>query len=102
MYVITKGEKPFDALMDGELTRNDPDTRAIAVGNQLAKQIMEEKDSGRPGHYYGRDIVIEGQMPASLFLMAAREFEDDPTWYTDDKKFQDFMARHPKWNWLKR
>lgn len=101
MYIITKGDKPFDDVMGAEALRGFvDDIEPIMERNKMAKAIMEEKDRGRPGHYYGRDVVIEASVPLAVGLMAAREFGDDPLWYRDDNKFQDFMRRHSEYSWL--
>lgn len=71
-----------------------PGLDASIERNRLMKKIVAEKDSGKPGHYYGRDIMIEGEVPLAVFLAAALEFDGDPDWFKDDKKFQDYMSRH--------
>jgi hypothetical protein len=77
------------------------DIERIAENNRIYKRVMAEKKVGRPGHYYGRDIVIEGSMPVALFIAAAQEFGADPDWWKDDRKFDDYMTRHPEWDWRK-
>ena len=101
MYTVTKhSEKiaewsqadalhPFIDDMDEQMERN-----------ALARKIMAEKDSGRPGHYYGRSIVIEGEIPAAAFAVAPAEFGGDPDWWKSDTKFQAFMKKHPEYSWL--
>lgn len=90
-------------MLDGSDIRhviNDYDQ--IARNNQVYKQVMAEKAIGRPGHYYGRDVVLEGSMPVALFIAAAQEFGADPDWWKDDKKFDNYMLRHPEWDWRKK
>src|SRR3972149_1034909 len=102
-FIISKGSKPCDDVMSPQTLRGFvSDVDRIMEKNQSAKQIMEEKDSGRPGHYYGRDVVLEGAVPLAVHLMAAREFGDDISWFQDDRKFQDFMVRHPEYSYLRR
>lgn len=76
------------------------DLEPIIENNDRYRDIMAVKDSGRPGHYYGRDVVLEGSMPMSLFLLACQEFGGDEKWFEDDRKFQAFMKRHPEYDWL--
>lgn len=68
--------------------------------NSIARKIMAEKDSGRPGHYYGRNIVIEGEIPAAAFAVAPNEFDGDTEWWKDNIKFEAYMRRHPSYSWL--
>jgi hypothetical protein len=72
-----------------------------AEENQTYKRHLDAKDSGKPGHYWGRDIMIEGQMPMAAFLMTPLEYGDDTDWFKDDKKFEDFMKRRPIYDWRK-
>jgi hypothetical protein len=67
---------------------------------EVTKGFILDKDSGRPGHYWGRDIMIEGQLPAAAFHLAALEFGGDPDWYQDDAKFQAYMKRHPEYSYF--
>lgn len=76
------------------------DVEQIAERNARVRKALAEKDSGRPGHYYGKDIVLEGSIPMAAFVVAAQEFDGDPEWWRDDAKFQKYMQNHPEWNWL--
>lgn len=103
MYILTNHNAKIAEWTSAQNLRGlVADLDAIIETNKRAKQVMEEKDSGRPGHYYGRDIVIEGEMPVAVFHAAALEFDGDADWWKDDTKFQSFMVRHPEYNWLKR
>jgi len=70
--------------------------------NKLHQEIVETVDSGKPGHYWGRDIMLEGAMPFAHFMVAALEYGGDPNWFKDDKNFQDFLKRNPGYSWLHR
>ena len=70
--------------------------------NKAAQEFMETGNAGRPGHYYGRDVVIEGAVPEVAFYTAPNEFAGDIDWFKDDRKFQQYMRDHPEYNWLKR
>src|SRR6266446_486732 len=74
------------------------DIEDIAEMNQRWKRIAEENDSGRPGHYWGKDVMLEGQMPMAAFLLAPLEYGDNVDWWRDDKLFNDFMNRNPIYN----
>ena len=86
--------KPGEAL-GGSIS----DLQPILDNNAIYRDVLASKNSGRPGFYYGRDVVIEGSLPTSLFILAAEEFGGDDEWYRDDKKFDSFMKRHPEWDW---
>ena len=76
------------------------DVDIIVEQNKLYKQVMAEKAIGRPGHYYGRDIVLEGSLPIAAFIAAAQEFDGDAEWWRDDAKFQKYMKTHSEYSWL--
>lgn len=75
------------------------DLETIVEHNQIYKQVMREKNVGKPGYYWGRDVVIEGSMPMALFVAAAQEFDQDPDWFMSDAKFDSYMSRHPEFDW---
>ncbi len=75
------------------------DLNQIISNNEIYRDVLASKNSGRPGFYYGRDVVIEGSMPMTIFLLGCEEYGGDDEWYRDDKKFNDFMKRHPRWDW---
>jgi hypothetical protein len=119
MYVVKKyPDEPlmFDAgqmpeiKMDSQVAREmlEPgnlrgvlDIEHTAEENQTYKRHLDAKDSGKPGHYWGRDIMIEGQMPMAAFLMVPLEYGDDQYWFKDDRLFEDFMKRRPIYDWRK-
>ena len=96
----THNEKIAQWMNDADMRQLIPDMVQIEEKNAAAREIMTQKDSGRPGHYYGRSAVIEGEMPVAMFHAAALEYGGDPDWWKDDKKFQDYMKRHPSFSWL--
>jgi hypothetical protein len=101
MYFVTNhNRKIAEWTAPGELEGLIDDLEPQLERNMLARKIMAEKDSGRPGHYYGRSMVIEGEIPAAAFAVAAAEFGGDPDWWKDDAKFQDYLKRHPDYSWL--
>ncbi len=105
MYVIAANDlnAPFAETLEARNLRGAIDDLGLIVDNNLKmKQLIEEKDAGKPGHYYGRDMMIEGSMPMAAFLMAKFEYGGDDDWYKDDRKFQDYMKRNPIYNWLRR
>lgn len=102
MYVVNSYNKDFDVLEARNLRGQVDDLDQIIDRNLFYKQAIDEKDSGKPGHYYGRDAMIEGSMPMAAFLLVPHEFGGDTEWYKDDKKFQDYMKRNPIYNWLRR
>lgn len=75
------------------------DIDLIVAQNAVYRKVMAEKAAGRPGHYYGRDIVMEGAIPMGAFIVAAQEFDSDPDWWKEDSKFQAYMKRHPEYSW---
>ncbi len=101
MYFVNKHNAKIAEWSDPSQLRGlISDLDPIMQKNELARQIMADKDSGRPGHYYGRNMVIEGEVPAAAFAIAAEEFGGDPDWWKDDDKFQAYMRRHPGYSWL--
>jgi hypothetical protein len=102
MFIVTKNLQKVTAEVSEPQTLRHivDDITPILERNQVTKEFIAEKDSGRPGHYWKRDIMLEGCMPAAAFHMAALEFDGDPDWYTDDKKFQDYMKRHPRYSYF--
>ena len=103
MYVITPHNNIIDDVtQERNLRGYIDDLEPIIEQNARAKRIMEDKDRGRPGHYWGRDLVIEGSVPMAAFHLAPFEFDGDPDWWKDDARFQEYMKRHPSYNWLKR
>lgn len=85
-------------MNDADMREVLPDMTAIEEENARYRKIMAAKAVGRPGHYYGRDIVIEAQMPVAMMHAAALEFGGDPDWWKDDRKFQDYLKRHPSFS----
>lgn len=103
MYIVENHNKKLGEMLAPEnLVGVIDDLPQIMRNNQVYREVMDAKKVGRPGHYYGRDAVIEGAMPIAAFIMAEHEFGGDPHWYQDDKKFQDFMKRNPGYSWLNR
>jgi hypothetical protein len=101
MYVVTNHNTQIAEWTEARNLRGTiSDLETIIENNEIYRRFLAEKDSGRPGHYYGRDVVLEGSMPMAGFLVAALEFGGDEDWYKDDAKFQDFMKRHPEYDWL--
>lgn len=101
MYVVTKHNAKIAEWSEARNFRGIiDDLDAIVEQNKAYRRVMAEQAVGRPGHYYGRDVVIEGALPAAMFVAAAAEYGGDPDWYTDDAKFQDYMKRHPEYSWL--
>jgi len=123
MYVITEKSKdpePLIVLPGGEMQWDEsqetmrewlaPQNLRAAMGDHLdqlaekndtMRQIIAEKDVGKPGHYWERDIMIEGEMPLAVFMLTHLEFKGDPDWYKDDGKFQEFMKRNPIYSYLR-
>lgn len=102
MYIVEKHNvKSAEWLETRNMRGIIDDVERIVENNEIYKKVMYEKDIGRPGHYWGRDVVIEGAMPMAMFIAASQEFGADPDWWQDDRKFQDYMKRHPEFNWLK-
>jgi monomeric isocitrate dehydrogenase len=100
-YKTTRSDSTLAEWMnDADMREVLPDMAAIEAQNAVYRDIMVEKDRGRPGHYFGRDVVIEAQMPAAMLHAAALEFGGDPDWWKDDAKFQDYMKRHPSFSLL--
>jgi hypothetical protein len=119
MFVITRKDDPIElTAMPVERTltfsgsqesvremldpRGLPGIEQVVQQNLVMKQIIEEVDSGKPGHYHGRDIMLEGAMPAAHFFLAPLEYGGDTDWWRDDAKFQDMMKRNSIYNWLVR
>lgn len=103
MYVVENHNKQIaEALAPENLRGTIDDLPQIMRNNEVYREVMDAKDAGRPGHYWGRDMVIEGAMPMAAFLMTKHEFGGDEDWYRDDRKFQDFMKRNPGYSWLNR
>jgi hypothetical protein len=119
MYIVGKHPEPLvhdvdlmpEIKMDSQIAREmlEPgnlrgivDIEHTAEENQTYKRHLDDKDSGKPGHYWNRDIMIEGQMPVAAFLMTPLEYGDNELWYKDDKQFDDFMSRRPIYDWRKR
>lgn len=100
--VFNNQEQVHEMLEPTNLRGFIGDIGQIAEQNARMKQIIEEKDAGQPGHYYGRDVMLEGAMPIAHFMLAPMEYGGDTDWYKDDRKFQDFMKRRPVYNWLDR
>jgi hypothetical protein len=91
----------IEALESRNLREQIPDIDKVIEQNQRAKRIIFEQNVGRPGPYYGRDVVIEGAVPVAKFYAAQLEFGGDIDWWKDDRKFQAYMRRNPECNWLK-
>lgn len=101
MYVVTNHNVKLAEWSEARHIRGFiDDLEPIIENNARYRDIMSIKDAGRPGHYYGRDVVLEGAMPISMFLLASQEFGGDDDWFKDDAKFQSFMQRHPEYSWL--
>lgn len=101
MYVVYENDRAASEVLEPRNMRGViGDLEAIIEFNAKARDIMTEKDRGRPGHYYGRDIVIEGSVPVALHHAAAIEYGGDPDWWKDDRLFADFMKRNPMFSWL--
>jgi hypothetical protein len=75
------------------------DLDQIMEQNKTYKKIMAEKAVGRPGHYYGRDVIIEGAMPMAAFIAAPAQFGGDQNWWKNDRTFQGYMKTHPGYSW---
>ena len=101
-YSFDSSEEVREALEPRNLRGVVDDIDQIMEQNQQYKERMEALDSGRPGHYWGKDIVIEAAMPLASFLVTHLEYDGDPDWYQDDRKFQDFLKRNPGYSWLRR
>jgi hypothetical protein len=102
MYVTIGHDRKISEWLEPQNLQGGPlkDLDIIMKQNEVYRQVMARKDSGRPGHYYGRDVVIEGAVPIAAFLAAAIAYGGDQKWWRDDKKFQDFMKSHPGYSWL--
>ena len=101
MYTVTKHAERIAEWSQAEALRPFiSDLDPILERNAMGRRIMAEKAVGRPGHYYGRSIVIEGEIPAAAFAVAAAEFDNDPDWWKSDTKFQAYLKRHPEYSWL--
>jgi len=101
MYLVTKhNTKIAEWSEERHLRGTIDDLGQIIKNNEVYRDYIASKDTGKPGHYYGRDVMLEGSMPAAAFILAEQEFGGDPDWFKDDRKFQDFMKRHPAYNWL--
>ena len=105
MYVVVAKDRNLvaaEALEARNLRGLVDDVEAIVEGNQKLKQVIEEKDRGKPGHYYGRDMMLEARMPMVSFLLVPYEFGGDKDWFKDDRKFQEYMKRNPEYSLLHR
>lgn len=101
MYLVTNHNSKIAEWSEVQNLRGFiDDLDPIVRHNQVYRKYLAERDSGRPGHYYGRDVVIEGAMPAAAFFLAPLEFGGDEDWFKDDAKFQSYMARHPNYDWF--
>ena len=118
MYITTKKPEPLEMVVEQspEIKMTSQMAREVlepgnlrgvlnieqtAEENKVYKRHLDDKDAGKPGHYWGRDIMIEGAMPMAAFLMTPLEYGDDQDWFKDDKKFEDFMRRRPIYDWRK-
>lgn len=77
----------------------DSEMFGVIEQNKRYRQYIAELDRGKPGHYYGREVMFEGSIPTVAFYMAAEEFGGDENWYQNDQQFEDYMKRHPYWDW---
>jgi len=100
--IIVDSQMAREALEARNLRGAISDIEGTVEENKVWQQIIEDRDSGKPGHYYNRDCMLEGQMPMAAFLLTPLEYGDNPDWWRDDKTFQGYMSRHPEYNWLKR
>jgi hypothetical protein len=102
MYVLTKHNKKLAEWMEPQNLRGTiGDVEKIVENNKVYKRRTAEMAVGRPGHYFGRDVVLEGAMPIAAFIAAPAQFGGDQDWWKDDATFQEYMKRHPAYNWLK-
>lgn len=103
MYaVISKHNREVAEWQESdEFVQAVSDYLPIVAQNQVYKRIMAEKKVGRPGHYYGRDMIIEGAMPLAKFAMVPQEYGGNMDWWRDDKLFDDYMSRNKQWDWRK-
>ena len=104
MYaVVHKCEREMSEMLEPRNLRGTiDDLEDIIADNEIYRAIMDEKAVGKPGHYYGKDMVIEGAMPMAAFMLTPLEFGGDQDWWKDDRKFQDYMKRNPAYSWLNR
>jgi hypothetical protein len=101
MYVIVPHSRLINDAFKAENLRGVVDNiDTIVESNKICREIVKQRDRGKPGHYWGRDIMLEGAIPEVVFYLTPAEYDNDPTWWKDDKKFQDFMRRHPEYSWL--
>lgn len=103
MYAVLNSgfSRYYSEQMDPHMLRGAvDDLEQIVAKNDIMRQRIAEKDVGKPGHYFGRDMMIEGNMPMAAFMLAPYEFGGDQNWWRDDTKFQAYMKRHPAYSYL--